>query len=119
MTREEKIEYMLNDLAQRGVRKSTAAPWFYQMLWRLGFDIAPPLFGVFWSNALVMGGFFFAAYGCITWLLSDQSFVSHIIESAQVGTLFGLMIATYFRWRWRKLGLPHWEDYPTGGHSVK
>jgi hypothetical protein len=46
---------MLNDLAQRGVRKYTAAPPLYRVLWRLGFDIAPPPFATFWSNALLMG----------------------------------------------------------------
>lgn len=114
MTRKGKIEYMLNDLAQKGVGKYTAAPPVYRALWRLGFDVAPPPFAAFWSNALLMGGFFAVAWGVFMWLAVWQGPLSAriILMPAVAGTSFGIAMATYHRWRWRKLRLPRWEDYP-------
>jgi len=54
---------MLNDLAQRGVKKYTAAPPLYRALWRLGVDPKPPLFASFWSNTLILGVFFCGPLG--------------------------------------------------------
>jgi hypothetical protein len=114
MTREEKIEYMLNDLAQKGIGRYTAAPPLHRLLWRLGFDVAPPPFATFWSNALLMGVSFAVAWAVIMWLAvwRDLPLISALIVSGVTGAFVGLSTAAYYRWRWRKLGLPHWGDYP-------
>jgi hypothetical protein len=46
----------------------------------------------------------------LAWGWRDQRL---IIVSASAGASFGLMMAAYLRWRWRKLGLPKWQDYPS------
>lgn len=117
MNREEKIKYMLNDLTHRGVNKYTAAPPLYRALWRLGFDVAPPVFGISWPTALLMGVFWGVGMGCLWWLLmgvisSPPPLIPIIILFGIGGILWGLFMAAYFRARWRKLELPRWEDYP-------
>ena len=114
MTREEKIEYMLNDLAQRGVGKYTAAPPLYRVLWRLGFDVTPPPFAAFWSNVLIPGVVFAVGWGVLMWLMMwrDRPLIFTIIASVSAGASFGFFMAAYYRWRGRKLRLPRWEDYP-------
>jgi predicted membrane channel-forming protein YqfA (hemolysin III family) len=63
MTRKEKIEYMLNDLTHRGVKKSMAAPLGYRVLWRLGFDLTPPLFQNPWLQGVFIGAFTGVLFG--------------------------------------------------------
>ena len=118
MTRDEKIAFMLKDLGEKGIKKYTAAPPLYRLLWRLGFDVAPPLFASFWLITLQMGVFFAVGWGVVMWFWVWQGQglppIFAIIASAGAGVCFGLAMAAYYRWRWRKLGLPRWEDYPAG-----
>jgi uncharacterized protein DUF6404 len=61
-----------------------------------------------------MGGFFAVAWGVFMWLMVWHGPLSTrmVIMSAVAGTSFGIAMATYHRLRWRKLGLPRWQDYP-------
>jgi hypothetical protein len=120
MTHDEKIEYLLNDLGQRGIGKYTVAPPLYRLLWRLGVKVAPPHFAGFWPLTAFMGTFFGLAWGAFMWLLlwrAQEMPVTIAIGTAAVaGLCFGLAMACYYRWRWRKLALPRWQDYP-GDHA--
>jgi uncharacterized protein DUF6404 len=117
MTRDEKIAHMLNDLAQRGIGRYTAAPPFYRLMWRLGLDVTPPPFASFTSTALVMGSFFAVAWGAVMWLMVWRTLplTFTIMVAAIAGACFGLAMAAYHRWRMKPLGLPPWQDYPGPG----
>jgi hypothetical protein len=117
MTHSEKIELLLKDLAERGVRQYTVAPPLYRLLWRLGIEATPPHFASFWSLALTMGAFFAIAWGIFMWLFlwqgEDMPVAVGIGVSIIAGLLFGAIMAAYYRWSARRLALPRWEDYPT------
>lgn len=116
MTHREKVDRLLSDLAQRGVGRYTAAPPLYRLLWRLGIEVPPPFFASFRSLALLMGVLFGVAWGLFMWLLVWRpDHVPPALAAATAliaGTLFGVIMAAYYRWRASKLALPRWEDYP-------
>jgi uncharacterized protein DUF6404 len=117
MTHEEKVEFLLNELSQRGVSKYTVAPPLYRILWRLGLEAKPPHFASFWSLTFTVGAFFAIAWGIFMWLFfwqgTDFPAVVGVSTSVIAGLLFGMTIAGYYRSRARRLALPRWESYPT------
>ena len=115
MTHSEKLEAMKRHMTALGILQSTAAPPAWKLLWRLGVEIPPPLFLGFWHAALFMGTFFGLLWGAVMWLIlwswqgMPLAFVA--IGSLSAGILFGLLMATYFRYLARKHNLPAWADY--------
>jgi uncharacterized membrane protein (UPF0136 family) len=93
----------------------TAAPPAWRLLWRLGFEVPPPMFASFSSIALVSGLFFGTFWGLLMWLMewSDHGFSlrAAVIAASFTGTLFGLAMATYFHHVRRKHGLSPWSTY--------
>lgn len=49
MTHDEKVAFLLDDLARKGIGRYTVAPPIYRLLWRLGIEVKPPLFASFLS----------------------------------------------------------------------
>lgn len=115
MTHKEKIEKMYEELHEKGVSKSNCAPPVYRLLWKLGVEIAPPLFSSFMRNLCFQGTFFAVLWGVLMWFTYWQQqqypFVIAIIASVTAGFLFGLFMAVYFRYVSNKHGLPSWDDY--------
>jgi hypothetical protein len=113
---QEKVDHLLNDLAQRGVGKYSAAPPIYRLLWRMGYQVPPPHFAGFWPLALIMGAFFAVLWGLLMWVFfwrgESMPIAIAIVSSLITGLLFGVAMAAYFRWSAKRLGLPRWEDYP-------
>src|ERR1700687_157801 len=109
MTHSEKVELLLKDLTQRGVRQYTVAPPLYRLLWRLGIEATPPHFASFWSLVLTMGAFFAIAWGIFMWLClwrgEDMPPVAGFGVSIMAGLLFGVIMAAYYRWSARRLAL--------------
>ena len=113
MTHDEKVQYLLKDLGQRGIGKNAIAPPFYRLLWRLGIEVRPPLFASFWSFAMVTGLGFGVVWGLIIAFLQQSYPASCALWTAPVGgALFGSTMAAYLRWQAHKFALPRWEDYP-------
>jgi hypothetical protein len=119
MTEKEKIALAISDLTARGVSKGVAAPPLFLLAWKLGIDLPPPLFISFTGLALVNGPFFGALWGLFMWLAlwsrEGWSATAAIAASLAAGSLFGVMMAFYFRRRARKLSLPLWNDYGKQG----
>ncbi len=117
MNHQEKVDHLLNDLAQRGIGKYTTAPPLYRLLWRLGFEVPPPHYAGFWPLAIFMGVFFAVLWGIFMWFFlwrsEDMPAAIAIGSSLLAGALFGVGMAAYYRSAASKLALPHWEDYPT------
>ena len=115
MTHTDKLERMQKHMAKLGVSPSTAAPPIWKLLWRLGIDLPPPLFMGFWSAAFFMGGFFGITWGLFMWLFmwSRQGMPTWLVlgMAASAGVLFGLCMATHFRYLARKHNLPSWAAY--------
>ena len=112
MTHDEKVQYLLKDLGQRGIGKNAIAPPFYRLLWRLGIEVRPPLFASFWSFAVVTGPGFGVVWGLFIAFLQQSYPVSCALWTAPVGgALFGSTMAAYLRRQAHKLALPRWEDY--------
>ncbi len=129
MTQLEKARAAVEDLVARGVWRSTAAPLFYRALWRLGVAAPPPLF----QSSLGLTGIFGAPFGLIVAVVFGPALFFRTSDSARpvdililvtgagtlVGLQFGTVVATYFRWYARRLGLPKWDDYTPGELAEK
>ncbi|WP_425477035.1 DUF6404 family protein [Cognatiluteimonas weifangensis] len=115
MTHTDKLERMQKHMAELGVSPSTAAPPIWKLLWRLGIDLPPPLFMGFLSATFFTGSLFGILWGLFMWLLmwSRQGVPTWLVLSAaaSAGVLFGLCMATYFRYLARKHNLPSWATY--------
>src|SRR5437867_12529072 len=118
MTHAEKVEILIADFRERGIKKALAAPLPYRLLWKLGFHVTPPHFATFAANALPMAIFYGVLWGILMWLLfwrreRDFPIPAAIIASACFGLVMGVGLAISYRRKARKLSLPRWEDYPT------
>lgn len=114
MTHDEKVAFLLDDLARKGIGRYTVAPPIYRLLWRLGIEVKPPLFASFLSLVAITGVGYGVLLGLFMWFFVWQSSpLSDVAGTAALaGVLFGLFMGLYYRWRARKLGLSRWEDYP-------
>jgi hypothetical protein len=115
MTHDEKIQYLIKDLGQKGVGPYTVAPPFYRLLWRLGIQAPPPHFGGFLVPALWMGAAFGIIWGIFMWFTfwrGQMDPTTAVGTSVLAGCLFGGVMASYYQRQRKKLALPRWEDYP-------
>ena len=120
MDHQAKVAYLLKDFEQRGISTYTAAPPFYRLLWRLGFEVTPPHFASFSAIAQLTGAGFGVAWGlfmCLfVWSVAGSGAILSvfiaIIPAVVAGALFGILMAAYYRWQAKKLALPPWKDYP-------
>ncbi len=135
MTHREKVDRFIEDMRERGVGTSSAAPPLFRLLWALGLEIPPPLFLGFLPLALAAGAFFgffwglFMAAFFLIWLVVGEGvlwghaaidlvwkglFGLGVLAGGAfvAGLLFGLTMATYMRWKAARLALPSWDRYP-------
>ena len=119
MNHQEKVALLQEDLRARGVGKMTATPPLFQLAWRFGIMIPPPHFMTFGSLALLTGSMFAILWGAFMWLSiwRFQSLPTVIAFGAALaaGVFFGTALATYYRWKARRLSLPSWSDYGKKG----
>jgi hypothetical protein len=113
MTPIDKIQLAIAELLDRRVRKATAAPLPYRLLWRLGIAIPPPLFQSFVGLAVFHGLLFGVPLGAIL-ACADRRLAPDgaTILGTISGAIFGLVMAIHFRLEARRLGLPSWEAFP-------
>jgi hypothetical protein len=112
MTNDEKIEYYLRDMRQRGVGKFRAAPPIYRLLWRLGIKVRPPVFASFWSLAVPYAIFYGILFFIVWWLNVGHS-ITGLVLSGVAAAFMAASIAVGNRRQARKLAFPRWEDYPS------
>jgi hypothetical protein len=120
MTHDEKIQYLIKDLGQKGVGPYTVAPPLYRLLWRLGIQAPPPHFGGFLVPALWMGAAFGIIWGVFMWFTfwrGQMDPTMAIGTSVLAGCLFGGVMASYYQRQRKKFALPRWEDYPAASRS--
>ena len=116
MTHREKVDYMMTDLAKRGIKRGTMSPPLYRLLWWMGIPATPPHFAHYLSNAVFMATWFALAYGLLMWfwMWRDQGYSAERAISVSVcaGVFFGVTLSAYYTWQARKHSLPKWKDYP-------
>lgn len=122
MNHQDKVDKLIAELGKQGYSEFTVAPPLFRMLWERGIDIPPPLFMPFWS-ILALGcalfaigfGAFAAAFILPMWLMGvEHTPVVRSLVATVVGCLiFGVIMASYFRYQAKKLQLPIWDKYPT------
>ncbi len=118
MTHDEKVQYLIKDLGQKGIGPYTVAPPFYRLLWRLGIEAPPPHFGGFLMPALTTGAAFGIIWGVFMWFTFWRGQTDPTIAvgtSVLAGCLFGGVMASYYQRQRKKFALPRWEDYPASG----
>ncbi len=114
MTASEKIDAAINYLMKRGVSGSNAAPPHYSLLWAFGAPLPPPHFqsflGLFTFNALFFGGLF-----AVLALVAERHHATlevMLLMGPSGGLVVGILCASIYRWKARRLGLPLWDDFP-------
>jgi hypothetical protein len=121
MTHHQKVECLLDDLGNRGISRLSVAPPIFRQLWWLGFHIPPPYFLGFSALAILMGGGFALCWGVLMWLVVVVSWWFRVPLPIAVfytwaplagGVLFGVIMASFYRWNAKKLNLPAWDQYP-------
>jgi Family of unknown function (DUF6404) len=113
----ERMLAITEELRAQGVGPYMSAPPIYRLAWRLGLRVRPPLYQPFAPLALGMGIWFGVAWGLLMrflfWRTEAHPLLSAVIGSLIAGTLFGLMMAGYYRWKAGRLRLP-----PLNGQSA-
>jgi hypothetical protein len=100
------------ELSRAGIWKSNFNPLLFQVLRKLGMNTPPPYYRNFTLNFFTSFACFTAILGLLGWLNDWQgkSLTEGIIAALVGGALFGLIIASYYRWKFKKCKLTKWED---------
>lgn len=110
LQREKAIQHLLS----LGIPREDIAPPLLRGLWRLGFDMPPPVFASFWQNFFVSGVFYSAMSSgpiwAVYWSRNGTSPLQGILCAVGAGAVFGLISATSSEKAKRKNGLPAWRD---------
>jgi Family of unknown function (DUF6404) len=110
----EKVSYAIADLAQRGIDTTTSAPPAWRVAWSLGVKIPPPHFMGFLSIAMTSGIVFGVLWGLLIWYLLwySKGWLFTASVAAVAGVVYGLLMATCYRYSAAQLELPSWDQYP-------
>jgi len=111
-----KIDSAVRQAIAAGIRPWDAAPPLYRLAWRLGFELRPPHYAGFASNAALLGSTYGLAMGAVglAWAMRLPSWrpaaaVPVLATAAVVGIAFGLCMAALLRRRARLAQLPSWD----------
>jgi len=121
MTHQEKVDYLVRDFANWGLKRRDVIPPAWPMLWELGIFVPPPPFLGVWLHAALLATVFYAGALCFTsamaWFLSESPRMRlSAWEILGWPICFALPLAVFFAWesrqRFRRLALPRWSEYP-------
>lgn len=114
MDHREKVDRLIEDLTRRGAWKSNVAPPLWQLLWKLGVNVRPPLFMGFLGLLSTIGIVAGALYAVIMAELRGEE--TSLGQVVLVGAVFAVVFsAVYARLMARmrtKYDLPSWDAYP-------
>jgi hypothetical protein len=104
-------------LREKGFSPACYSPFAFRVLWALGVPIPPPHFSGFVFNVLTLGGIF-------TLICVGISFLAHLFGLVQAsegswlspqvaiyGLVFGIVMASVFRYGARKYAVPPWSAF--------
>ena len=109
-----RLNAALNELDGSGIKRANYAPPVFRLARALGLRPRPPHYMGFARAALMAGPAFGLLWGVImwavTWRNSGMPVGIALLASLLAGVLFGLAMATYYRWAASEAGLSRWED---------
>ncbi|HET6633096.1 MAG TPA: DUF6404 family protein [Rhodanobacteraceae bacterium] len=111
MEQHEKIEAMYRHMETLGVGRSTAAPPAWRLMWRLGWDVPPPMFLPFWRLAFAVGLAFGLPWGVALMVVTSLPLLVIAAVAILGGACFGLVFAGIMYGMGRRHGLPPWSEY--------
>jgi len=117
MTHQEKVGHFIEKMKSLGVGTSRTSPLFFRLLWKLGFQIPPPLFINYKTRGLIIGifsGIGFELLHLVPLFGTPRQFsiYTFIIEGLIFGSLLGYSMAMWHKHQNEKYDLPDWKDYP-------
>lgn len=114
MTYEEKCNFAVKELEAAKIRKWNYNPPITRLLGKLGFKIPFPHYNSFLINALFSGIYFGCAWGLImyfvTWQTQNMSLAVMLSTAIFAGAFFGIAMASYYRYCFKKYKLTPWHD---------
>ena len=116
LTHRQKVDILIADLRHHGVSGWTTAPPLWRLMWLLGLRVPPPHFIRPLTMSLVTGTLFRVLWGLFMWHLQWRGggvppwFAG--LAAFVAGSIFGFILAGYYRWWAYRLRLPAWADYP-------
>jgi hypothetical protein len=119
MTHKDKVQALYRHMQVLEVSEWTAAPPLWRLLWRVGYELPPPMFNAFMHNALLLGVVFGIGWGLLMAVAQTVlmplplmgSLATWAGAAIMAGVLFGLFMASYFHWLARKHRLGSWDSY--------
>ena len=120
MTFQEKIDAMIEDLQEKGVKKRVAAPLIYRFLWKLNIKVRPPLFleSILDYSVMIIVNllFYIISVNFLLFLYGLTGFADFPnMLTFKISILAGgftiLVILVQSKHRAKKLNLPEWEEY--------
>jgi hypothetical protein len=114
MTFEEKCSFAIQELESAKIWKSNYNPPIVKLIHRLGFQVPFPHYNSFLSNALFIGSFFGLVWGLLMYFLiwreQNISLVTFATAVIFAGTFFGISMALYYWYGFKKYNLTPWVE---------
>ncbi len=114
MTYEEKCEFAIQELEAAKIWKSNYNPPIVKLARKLGFKVPFPHYNSFLSNALSTGIYFGLAWGLFmyffAWNKQNMSPSVMLATALFAGAFFGLSMACYYRYSFKKHKLTPWHE---------
>ncbi len=123
MTQTHKLESYKQHMLAKGVGETTSFPPVWRMFWALGIKLPPPPFLGFISLTLFTGGFFGPVFGLGAWFLGNRGVREMAVNEAlwvalATGTVFGLLMAAYYRHLAHRHRLGSWSAFSASGRRT-
>lgn len=110
---EDKYDFALNELGRSKIWPSNYNPPLVRLIRHLGFKVPPPHYNSFFGNAILMGTMFGILWGVLMYLMLWQSqnmtTASMLTAVGIAGSLFGLSMASYYKYSAKKNALTPWH----------
>jgi hypothetical protein len=113
MIHRDKVAAFVREAEAAGISRWVAAPAHFHLLWRLGVDVAPPLFHPTARLALLEGALFGFLYGLF--FLTLFTVGESVLCGLWVGLAFAWVSGTEYHLAKEQLErMPAWEEYIPG-----
>ncbi|WP_194435558.1 DUF6404 family protein [Vibrio fluminensis] len=109
-----KLELAHKELHEKGVWKSHYNPPIAKAMAKIGMCIPPPYYQTFFDNFLISMTLFASVWGALNWIMfwsvEGKPVLEAIYMSLLAGVLFGLIMASFYRYRRKQLQLSDWRS---------
>lgn len=116
MNHQEKVDHLIDNLTTQGAWKSNVAPPIFQLFWKLGWKVRPPVFmgffNVLFPAGLIAGVLWALFMWHTSWSEAGRSLSYAALFGAGFAFGFSWLYSMMMRWMRRKYRLTTWEAYP-------